>query len=57
LKENMFERLNLINMTDKIEKDIDRIIISKHFQKNLLESKVFVEKGTLSDHKGIFITL
>ncbi|MDD4993709.1 MAG: hypothetical protein PHR83_15915 [Paludibacter sp.] len=54
---DLFERCNLVNTTDKLEKNIDHIIIPKHFLPNLIESNVFVEKGILSDHKGIVITL
>ncbi len=57
LLKNLFERCNLANTTDKLEENIDHIIIPKHFQSNLIECNVFVEKGILSDHKGIVITL
>lgn len=53
----LFENLNLINATQDIEQNIDHIIIPKNFENNLVESKVFVEKNELSDHKGIYITL
>ena len=57
LLKDLFESCNLVNATDKLEENIDHIIIPKHFLPNLIESKVFVEKGILSDHKGIVITL
>lgn len=57
LLKNLFERCNLSNTTDKLEKNIDHIIIPKHFLSKMIESKVFMEKGILSDHKGIEITL
>ena len=57
LLKNLFESCNLENTTDELVKNIDHIIIPKHFLTNLVECKVFVEKGILSDHKGIVITL
>lgn len=54
---DLFEKCDLVNATDKLTENIDHIIIPKHFQNNLVESNVFVEKGILSDHKGILITL
>jgi endonuclease/exonuclease/phosphatase family metal-dependent hydrolase len=54
---DLFESCNLVNTTDKLDKNIDHIIIPKHFQTNLIGNKVFVEKEILSDHKGVVITL
>jgi endonuclease/exonuclease/phosphatase family metal-dependent hydrolase len=57
LLKNLFERCNLANTTEVFEENIDHIIIPNHFLSNMIESKVFVEKGILSDHKGIVIIL
>lgn len=53
----LIKNLSLFNATEKIVKNIDHIIIPKKFEKNLIESKIFVEKGNLSDHQGIYIEL
>jgi endonuclease/exonuclease/phosphatase family metal-dependent hydrolase len=53
----LFEKHNLMNVTEQIEKNIDHIIIPRFFKDKLVESKSFVEKNILSDHKGIFINL
>ena len=53
----LIKNLNLFNATEKIPKNIDHIIIPKKLEKNLIESKIFVEKGNLSDHQGIYIEL
>ena len=54
---SLFLKLNLFNTTQKIENNIDHILIPKTFEKYLVENKTFVEKGKLSDHKGICIEL
>ena len=53
----LFSKLNLINATEKIENNIDHVIIPKTFKNYFIDSKVFVKKGILSDHKGICIEL
>ncbi|WP_294240109.1 hypothetical protein [uncultured Chryseobacterium sp.] len=55
LKE-LFEELNLVNVTSEIEENIDHIIIPKRFSKNT-EQGIFVDKNIVSDHKGIFISV
>lgn len=54
--EGLFEKLNLINTTNKIIQNIDHIIIPMHL-KCLVKPEVFVEKNELSDHAGICISL
>ncbi len=53
----LIKDLNLLNATEKIPQNIDHIIIPKRLEKNLLYSKIFAEKGQLSDHQGIYIEL
>jgi len=54
---SLFENINLINSTINIEKNIDHIIIPKFLEDNITEAKTFVEKGILSDHKGVFVSI
>ena len=54
---SLFLELNMFNATEKIEKNIDHIIIPKSMKDRIMKSDVFVEKGELSDHKGIYIEL
>ncbi len=55
--ESLFQKLNLFNATKEIEQNIDHIIIPENISSLLVESKEFVKKDILSDHKGVFITL
>lgn len=52
---NHFNKLNLLNATLQIDKNIDHIIIPKSYEDKIIESKVFIEKDILSDHKGVYI--
>lgn len=52
---SLFKDLNLINATENIQQNIDHIIIPNFLANNLTDAKVFVEKDTLSDHKGICV--
>ncbi|WP_326984987.1 hypothetical protein VUJ46_10800 [Chryseobacterium sp. MYb264] len=54
---DLFEDLNLINSTVEIEENIDHIIIPKAFMNNITETKTFVDKNLLSDHKGVFVSI
>lgn len=54
---SLFEKLNLINSTEKIKKNIDHIIIPKFLVENITEAKTFVEKEILSDHQGVFVSI
>jgi exonuclease III len=54
---NLFEELNLINVTEEIDENIDHILIPKTFINKITEAKVFVDKDILSDHKGIYISI
>ena len=49
--------LNLFNATEKIEKNIDHIIIPKKLKNKLIKSEIFINKDILSDHKGVYIEL
>lgn len=53
----MVEKLKLNNATEKIQKNIDHIIIPKSLEKRIVKSDVFVEKNILSDHQGVYIQL
>ena len=55
--ESLFQRLNLFNATKELAQNIDHIIIPSDFTSLLVESKEFVQKDILSDHKGVFVEL
>lgn len=52
----LFKDLNLTNATENIPENIDHIIIPESIDKSCTEAKTFIEKGILSDHKGVFIS-
>jgi endonuclease/exonuclease/phosphatase family metal-dependent hydrolase len=54
---NLFTELSLINPTEKIEENIDHIVVPLNFEKLLAETVVFVAKDELSDHKGVYVEL
>ena len=58
---NVFARLNLVNLTADIPENIDHIIISEDFIKNRHFEFDFwnkeKNKGKLSDHIGVFVTI
>jgi len=54
---NLFEELNLINVTEEIDENIDHVVIPKTFGNNIEEANFFVDKDILSDHKGIYISI
>lgn len=54
---DLFEDLNLINVTKEIDRNIDHIVIPKAFVSNMIEAKSFVDKNILSDHQGVFILI
>lgn len=53
----LFTKLNLVNATKQIEKNIDHIIIPKSLKDMIIGFNIFVEKDILSDHKGVYINL
>jgi endonuclease/exonuclease/phosphatase family metal-dependent hydrolase len=53
----LFQNLNLFNATESIIQNIDHIILPLSLQKRLIGNKVFIEKGELSDHKGIYVEI
>ena len=53
----LFARLDLINITAKIEKNIDHIIVPQSLLHHTPDSTVFVEKGVLSDHQGVMVCI
>ena len=54
---NMISRLSLFNPTSNLKENIDHIIIPKSLENNLVENKIFIEKGILSDHMGVYIAV
>lgn len=53
----LFDDLGMILPTNALEENIDHIITPKEFENNVINCEVFVEKGVVSDHKGVFTTL
>jgi len=54
---SLFKELNMFNASEHIEKNIDHIIIPEKMKIKLKKSEMFLKKGKLSDHKGIYIEL
>ena len=54
---NLFDKLNLTNLTETLEQNIDHIVVSNFIKKKFVRCEEFVEKGKLSDHAGILLTL
>jgi hypothetical protein len=54
---SLFETHNLVNSTEKIEKNIDHIVIPKFLVEKITDANIFVAKDFLSDHQGVFISL
>lgn len=51
----LFDDLGMILPTNDLDENIDHIVIPEAFKNNVINCEVFVEKGAVSDHKGIFI--